>query len=188
MGQDEAMTTAMVALLRGINVGGHGKLPMTELREIVAGCGYSDVRTYIQSGNVVFASPTGDTAKVARTLRDAVAARSDVKPEVVVRSDAELVDAMGRNPFLARGEDPAALHVVFLGGTGRASLGIEDLGRYAPDEVMLDGHEVYLFMPNGLGRSKLAADVDRRLKPSGTTRNWRTVTKLAEMAGATDLG
>jgi uncharacterized protein (DUF1697 family) len=186
MRQDEAMTTAMVALLRGINVGGHGKLPMADLREIVAGCGYSDVRTYIQSGNVVFASPSGDSAKVARTLRDAIAARADLRPEVVVRTWAELVDVMGRNPFLARGEDPAALHVVFL-GSGRASLGIDDLGRYAPDEVVLDGHEAYLFMPNGLGRSKLAADVDRRLKPPGTTRNWRTVTKLAEMAGAIDL-
>jgi uncharacterized protein (DUF1697 family) len=182
------MTTAMIALLRGINVGGHGKLPMSDLREIVAGCGYTDVRTYIQSGNVVFASPSGDSEKVARTVRDAVAARADLRPEVVVRTWAEMVDAMGRNPFLARGEDPASLHAVFLGGTARASLGIDDLDRYAPDEVVLDGHEVYLFLPKGIGRSKLAADVDRRLKPSGTTRNWRTVTKLAEMAGATDLG
>ncbi len=182
------MTTAMVALLRGINVGGHGKLPMADLREIVAGCGYTDVRTYIQSGNVVFASPRGDSAAVARTLRDAVAAGSDVTPEVVVRSRDELAGVIDRNPFLARGEDPGALHVVFLGGSGRVSLGIDDPARYAPDEVIVDGHEVFLFMPNGLGRSKLAADVDRRLKPSGTTRNWRTVTKLAEMADATDLG
>ena len=182
------MTTAMVALLRGINVGGKAKLAMADLREIVTGCGYGDVRTYIQSGNVVFASPSRDPEQAAGTLRDAIAAGSSVRPEIVVRTCSQLVAAIERNPFLARGEDPAKLHVVFVGGSGRVTLGLDDLGRYAPDEVAVEGHEVFLFLPNGLGRSKLAADVDRRLKPSGTTRNWRTVTKLAEMVEATDLG
>jgi uncharacterized protein (DUF1697 family) len=172
----------MVALLRGVNVGGKAKLAMADLREIVAGCGFEDVRTYIQSGNVVFTTPgKADPDAVAATLATAIAAGSSVAPDVVVRTAAELAAVVDANPFLRRGEDTAHLHVSFTGT--KPDLGIDDLARYAPEEAATAGREVYLFLPNGMGRSKLAADLARRSRPPGTARNWRTVTKLLEMAG-----
>lgn len=173
---------AMVALLRGVNVGGKAKLAMTDLREIVAGCGFDDVRTYIQSGNVVFTAPVGaDPDDVAATLATAIAAGSSVTPDVVVRTGDELAAVVDANPFLRRGEDPAHLHVSFT--AVEPDLGVDDLARYAPEEAAAVGREVYLFLPNGMGRSKLAADLARRTRPAGTARNWRTVTKLLEMVG-----
>lgn len=104
---------SMVALLRGINVGGHGKLPMADLRSMAEGCGFTDVATYIQSGNLVF-STTEEPAAAAEALHDAIARGSDVSTSVVVRTGRQLASVMDASPFLARGEDPAHLHVVFL--------------------------------------------------------------------------
>ncbi len=176
-----ASTTGLVALLRGVNVGGRS-LAMTDLRAIVASCGYGDVRTYIQSGNVVFTAPgrPKDTA-VAATLEQALAAGTPLEPEVVVRTGPQLAAVIDANPFLRRGEDPAHLHVTFGAGTPGAEVGLDDLAAYVPEEAVALGREVYLFLPGGMGRSKLAADLARRWGATGTTRNWRTVTKLYAM-------
>lgn len=170
----------MVALLRGINVGGSGKLPMAQLREIVSGCGHDDVRTYIQSGNVVFTTSARSTAKVARELQDAIAASSTVKPAVIVRTRSELAAIVAANPFLARGEDAAHQHVVFLpDGTGAV-----DVPTSSPEgEAAEPGRAVvYLHLPHGVGRSKFASNVVAACGPVTTMRNWRTVTKLLSMA------
>ncbi|MCU1458267.1 MAG: hypothetical protein JWL73_2359 [Actinomycetia bacterium] len=172
----------MVALLRGVNVGGRGKLAMSDLREICAGCGYDDVKTYIQSGNVVFSTSARSTAVVEKKLADAIAAATDVSPAVMVRTRAELEKAMAANPFLQRGEDPNHLHVTFTSGTAKAELTLKDLDRYLPEEVAAIGHQIYFYLPDGLGNSKLAADFARQKSTPGTSRNWRTVTKLLEMA------
>ena len=127
--------TAMVALLRGINVGGRGKLPMARLREIVEGCGYTDVATYIQSGNVVLRARRQRPARVAATLAEAIAAGSDVSTSVVVRTVPELEDVVAASPFLARGEDPAHVHVVFLGPDDEPDLPAEPAA-FAPDEAV----------------------------------------------------
>jgi uncharacterized protein (DUF1697 family) len=170
----------MVALLRGVNVGGANKLPMADLREIAEGCGYQQVTTYIQSGNVVFTADVADTAKVALKLRRAIATQTSLDPAVIVRSRDELAAVVEANPFLRRGDDPAHLHVVFM---ERATpLRLKDLDAYAPEELEVVGRERYLFLPNGLGRSRLAADVTKQKSAPGTARNWRTVTKLLEMA------
>jgi uncharacterized protein (DUF1697 family) len=184
-----ASTTALVALLRGVNVGGRAKLPMADLRAIVAGCGYGEVRTYIQSGNVVFtaAGRPKDTV-VAQTLADALAAATPLQPEVVVRTGPQLAAVVDANPFVRRGEDPAHLHVTFGAGTAKAKVGIADLAGYAPEEAAAVGREVYLFLPGGLGRSRLAADLARRAGATGTTRNWRTVTRLAAMVAEVGAG
>jgi uncharacterized protein (DUF1697 family) len=171
--------TVMVALLRGINVGGRGKLPMADLRAIVEGLGHADVRTYIQSGNVVFRTRSRSTTAVAAALGEAIAAGTDVTTSVVVRTADELVAARDADPFVARGEDPGNVHLTFFPG---AAPDPGDLSDYAPDTAVALGGELHLFLPNGLGRSKLAADLDRRLAPGGTTRNWRTVTTLIAMA------
>jgi uncharacterized protein (DUF1697 family) len=100
---------------------------------------------------------------------------------VIIRTGTELAEVVDDSPFLARGEDPGSLHVVFLGPDDIPALP-DDLDAFAPDEAVVVGSEVHLFMPSGLGRSKLAAKVTR----SGTTRNWRTVTTLLDMVRAID--
>jgi uncharacterized protein (DUF1697 family) len=174
----------MVALLRGVNVGGKSSLSMSDLRAVAESCGYEHVRTYIQSGNLVFEAPARATsATVAKQLELAIADATVVEPEVVARTRAELAAAVDGNPFASRGEDPAHLHVVFTTGQAKASLGSIDLAGYAPEEAAAVGQHLYLFLPSGMGRSKLAADLSRRRGSTGTARNWRTVTKLLGMAG-----
>jgi uncharacterized protein (DUF1697 family) len=176
-----------IALLRGINVGGHNKLPMADLRSIAADSGLTDVATYIQSGNVVGVSRQS-ASRVGTDLHDAILAASGLDVRVVVRSATDLDTIVGENPFLERAIEDKQLHVVFLFARGSAKQikGV-DAADYAPDEVALRGSDAYLFTPNGLGRSKIATEsMMRRLGIQGTARNWRTVTKLAAMA--TELG
>ena len=175
----------MVALLRGVNVGGKGKLAMADLRTAAEACGYDNVRTYIQSGNLVFVAPSGSPQAVAERLRETIAATTQVQPEVIVRTRDELAAVVKQNPYAQRGEDAAHMHVVFAGGEEEASLGSIDLAPYAPEEAVAIARQLYLFLPTGMGRSKLAADLARGKGPSGTTRNWRTVNKLLEMADET---
>jgi uncharacterized protein (DUF1697 family) len=179
--RETAPVTVMVALLRGINVGGKGKLPMADLRAIAEDLGYGDVATYIQSGNLVLS--TSDSAtKVASDLAVAVAAGSSVAPAVLVRTRSQLAKVVRDSPFLARGEDAAHLHVAFTDGPAAAGLEGIDLPAYAPEEAIAIGKELHLLLPNGMGRSRLAADLARQKGPVATTRNWRTVTTLVTMA------
>lgn len=176
--------TAYVALLRGINVGGHNKLPMAGLRAVATDCGFGDVATYIQSGNVVFTARAG-AKKVAALLHDAILAELGVNTRVVVRTGAQLQSIVECNAFVARGADTKLLHVAFMYEESTPTLDAVDPQVYAPDEIAVDGTEAYLYVPNGLGRSKLANEtILRKLGILGTTRNWRTVTTLAEMTAA----
>jgi uncharacterized protein (DUF1697 family) len=171
----------MVALLRGINVGGKGSLAMAKLREVAEGLGYDDVQTYIQSGNLVLR--TSDPAStVERDLAEAIAGLGGVQPAVIVRSRAQLQKVVDGNPFLKRGEDASSCHVVFAAKARELPLGRLDLSAYAPEEAVAVGKELYLFLPGGMGRSKLAGDLAKDKTAVGTARNWRTVTKLLEMA------
>jgi len=172
-----------VALLRGINVGGKNLLPMQALAEIFAGAGCREVRTYIQSGNVVFRSDRPE--EVAKAASGEIAARFGLKVPVVVRTAEEFRGAMEGNPFLARGLDADWLHVMFLAEAPTAEMvaGL-DAARSVPDEFVARGREVYLHLPNGAARTKLTnAYFDARLKTVGTQRNWKTVKALAEMLG-----
>jgi uncharacterized protein (DUF1697 family) len=171
----------MVALLRGVNVGGRGKLPMADLRAIAEDLGYGEVATYIQSGNLVLTT-SASAATVARDLAAAIAAGTSVAPAVVVRTRSQLAKVVRDSPFLARGEDEGHLHVTFTDGPASAAVAGLDLAPYAPEEATAIGKELHLFLPNGLGRSKLAADLSRQKGTVGTTRSWRTVTKLLAMA------
>lgn len=175
----------VVALLRGVNVGGKARLAMADLRRAVEAGGYVDVATYVQSGNVVLRVPadhpdTGDPSSVADTLRRSISESTNVQPDVVVRTLDELRAVSTSNPFLDRSPDPTHHHVVFLAEP--ASLGDLDPSEFAPEDAVASGREVYLFLPGGIGRSKLAAALSRRGTGSGTVRNWRTVTKLLAMA------
>jgi uncharacterized protein (DUF1697 family) len=172
----------MVALLRAVNVGGKSTLAMADLRRIAAGCGCDQVRTYIQSGNLVFSTSRRSPAATAARLRAAIAEQSLVAPEVIVRTRRELAEVLRRNPYVARGEDLANLHVLFVGGRAQASVSVADIDAYRPEEATAVGQELYLHLPSGVGRSKLVADLGRGSAPPGTMRSWRTVTKLMELA------
>ncbi|QSB05167.1 DUF1697 domain-containing protein [Natronoglycomyces albus] len=179
--------TAMVALLRGINVGGTSVISMADVRQIATECGYGNVGTYVQSGNLVFTA-SQDPDEVAATLRTAFAESSSVEPEVIVRTQAELHEVVAANPFLDRDAEPKQLQVVFMPGNEPASVAGVDLESFAPEAAAVVGRELYMYLPNGMGRSKLAAALMRKSGTSGTARNWRTVTKLAAMADeAADL-
>lgn len=182
--REDRRVTVMVALLRGVNVGGRGTVAMADVRAAAEACGYTDVRSYIQSGNLVFSVPgRSSVTTVAGKLQRAIADTTSVQPEVIVRTRAELAAVVDANPFLVRGEDPAHLHVVLSQGPmGRKGLASLDLAAYAPEEAEAVGTALYLLLPSGIGRSKLAADLARSKGPAGTTRNWRTITRLLAMA------
>jgi uncharacterized protein (DUF1697 family) len=172
-----------VALLRGINVGGRNKLAMAKLREIAEGCGFEDVKSYVQSGNLVFSAAKLRGAPVAALLREAILEQARLDVAVMVRTRRELAAVVAANPFANRVGDPTKLHVVFWDRAPRPSpLAALDLAVYAPEEARLVAGHLYLYLPEGMGRSRLAADLSRRKGPSGTARNWRTVTNLLGMA------
>jgi uncharacterized protein (DUF1697 family) len=175
----------LVALLRGVNVGGKAKVPMPELRSQLSDLGFEDVVTYVQSGNVVFR--TGGGAKqvagqVERTIADAFG----LDVTVIVRTPAQLRTIAKSNPFLAEETDPQKLHVVFLSDRPSAAAAAAlDPDRSPPDRFHLRGRELYLHLPNGSGRSKLTNDyLERRLGVRATARNWRTLLKLIELTEA----
>ncbi len=178
------MTTVMVALLRGVNVGGATKVPMVDLRRVVADCGYGDVRTYVNSGNVVLTADDPDPGAVAARLQAACAEAFPARPDVVVRTRDELRAVVAANPFLDRDGDPTHHHVVFLPGQDPPVAPDLDIAAFHPEDLALGGREVYLYLPFGMGRSALATRLAARTGERGTARNWRTVTTLASLADA----
>ena len=177
--------SAYVALLRGINVGGNNMLPMKDLAAMFEKAGCADVRTYIQSGNVIFRADADVAARIPDVIAKGIAARSKIKIPVVVRTAADLRRVAEKNPFLRRGVDVDKLHVVFLAAKpASAALSALDPKRSPPDEFAAEGGEVFLHCPNGYGRSKLSnAYFDAKLATTSTVRNWRTVLKLLELCG-----
>jgi uncharacterized protein (DUF1697 family) len=166
-----------VALLRGVNVGGR-TLPMAELRELVESLGFGDVRTYIQSGNVLFSAPRKPKADV---LEAAIERRFGLQVDVMLRSPAELRRVIERNPF--PDAERSKLHVGFMARKpAAATVAALDGDAFAPERFAIVGTDLYLHLPNGMGRTKLPDYVLRRVKVPTTIRNWNTVSKLAELA------
>jgi uncharacterized protein (DUF1697 family) len=174
-----------VALLRGVNVGGKHSLPMKDLVAIFEGAGCRDVRTYIQSGNVVFRATRSDASRVPERVVRAVADRLGFEAPLLLRTAAELGAVARGNPFLRTGADPGTLHVLFLADRPTpAKVATLDPSRSPPDEFVVLGREIYLRCPGGVARTRLTTGwVDSTLGTTSTMRNWRTVLKLVELAG-----
>ena len=172
-----------VALLRGINVGGKNKLPMKDLVAMFERAGCVTTRHYIQSGNVVFSAAPALAAKIPAVVAAAIEKGFGLRVPVVVRSEKELRAVATANPFVAAGVDLDALHVMFLADQpSKAGVAALDPARSPPDEFVVNGREVYLACPNGVGRTKLSnAWFDTKLGTISTARNWRTVLKLVAM-------
>jgi uncharacterized protein (DUF1697 family) len=175
----------MVALLRGVNVGGSTSLAMADLRRAAVDCGFDHVRTYIQSGNLVFSTRSLSTHAVADALRRNLARRTSFRPDVIVRTHAELREVVEANPYCDRGATPTQLHAVFLSRATGVASPIADPASFLPEEACVRGAHCYVYLPGGVGRSRLAAALAKGNSASGTMRNWRTVTRLLELADAT---
>jgi uncharacterized protein (DUF1697 family) len=173
--------TTYVALLRGINVGGNNKVPMAELRDMCFALGYQQVETYIQSGNVVFEAAGSETEVVA-AMEAALLATFGLVLSVVVRSAAAIADIVARNPFPSE-TDGKKLHVTCFDQPLVAAMVTKlDPTISPPDTFVLDGRDMYLHLPGGMGTSKLAVHVGQKLGKLGTTRNWNTVLKLVVLS------
>ena len=173
--------TTYVALLRGINVGGNNKVPMADLRTMCLGLGYNNVETYIQSGNVVFDAP-GSEASVATEMEAGLLSTFGLTLSVVVRSAPELIDLVARNPFPSETDGTKLYVTCFTEPLVAAMVAKLDPVIALPDTFVLDGRDMFLHLPGGMGTSKLAVHVGQKLGKLGTTRNWNTVLKLAEMS------
>jgi uncharacterized protein (DUF1697 family) len=192
-------TERYAALLRGVNVGGRGKVGMEDLRTLFSDAGLTDVASYVQSGNVVFTSSKRDVTKLSRSIEQKISADLGLEVTVLIRSAAELRGIEKGNPLIGRTDDSTKLHVTFLAdqpdpelvaklphGTGGAKSGNgtggAKSGNGTADELTVVGREVYLFCPGGYGNSKLNNTfIEKKLATRATTRNWRTVGKLVEM-------
>lgn len=173
-----------VALLQGINIGKHKRVAMADLTALVEGLGHADVKTHLNSGNVVFTAGGGTNAELATAIEDAIAAELGLDVPVVVRSGEELARIVANNPFPEAAADPKTLHVTFLGAEPDpervAALAEVDRGE---DDYRVAGADVYLFYPNRTtGATFMPTGLGKALGVVATSRNWRTVTRLAEMA------
>ncbi len=169
-----------IALLRGINVGGKNILPMKDLLEIFEGMGFTDVDSYIQSGNVVFNSKTNCSNKTAIELASRIDDRHGIAPIVLLLKASELKTAIENNPYEV--QDGKTLHFYFLGSKPKnPDLQRLTEARSASEQFKLEGKIFYLHAPDGIGRSKLAAAVEQSMGVVVTARNLNTVKKLISM-------
>ncbi|MGA8535244.1 MAG: DUF1697 domain-containing protein [Candidatus Tumulicola sp.] len=183
---DRSQAEVWVALLRGINVGGKHSLPMKQLVEMFAEARCVDVRSYIQSGNVVFTAPLSVVKTLPAVLAKRIEERFGFRAPIIVRSRDEMGRIIRGNPFLKAGLPQTALHVYFLADLpGADAVKRLDPSRSATDVFDVRGREIYLHLPNGMARTKLTnAYFDAQLSTVATARNWATVLKLQAMMNA----
>lgn len=174
-----------ISMLRAVNVAGHNVIKMDALRELYQSLKLRDAQTYVQSGNVVFRTEERDLALLTKRIQNGIERTFACRPDVILRTTAELRDVIARNPFAKRrGIEPNKLLVTFLA----ADPGPEVRGQVLkikcdPEELHIIGRELYIYFLNGMGRTKLSwAVLERALKIPGTGRNWNSVIKLLEMA------
>lgn len=172
-----------IALLRGINVGGNNMLPMKDLVRDLESLGLRNVRTYIQSGNVVFETARTPGASLEEKIEVAIEKRRGFRPHVLVVSADRLKGIIDANPFPKAAAEPKTLHAFFLASPPK-SPDLESLHKVAvrSERFHLGEHAFYLHTPDGLGKSKLATQVERRLGVEATARNWNTVLRLWTLA------
>ena len=172
-----------IALLRGVNVGGHNVIAMKSLRALLDGLGLSDVRSYIQSGNCVFDSVEQDAAVLRDSIANAIEAQFKFRPQVFVLAQRDLATAIHNNPFPQAQTTPQLLHFYFLSDP-TAAVDLAELHRVKTqsEQFCVVGQVFYLFTPDGFRNSKVAGKVDRCIGAPVTARNLRTVLKIAELA------
>jgi uncharacterized protein (DUF1697 family) len=172
-----------IALFRGVNVGGKNLLPMKELVRLLEGLTCRNVRTFIQSGNAVLESPEEDRSLLSGRITDEIRKEFGFAPHVLLLTLEELEQAVRDNPFPEAETDPSKLHLGFL-ASPPAGAGLNKLEslRSASERFSVTDRVLYLHAPDGIGRSKLAANAERLLGGPMTDRSWSTVSKLRDLA------
>jgi len=181
--------TVYVSMLRAVNVGGTSRIKMEALRAVYESLGLADVRTLLQSGNVVFRSGLTDRERLVKRIMQEIERQLDLEVEVILRTLAEIESIVERGPVLSASADMGKLLVMFLssvpGAAAQAALMKWHKSKQLKEMVELRGPEIYLYYPDGVGRSKLTnAVIESHLDTSGTSRNWNTLTKLVETGRA----
>jgi uncharacterized protein (DUF1697 family) len=177
------MAQRLIALLRGINVGGNKLIDMGRLRDLLADLGYTDVRTYLQSGNAVFTSPT-PPREAAADVEAGIAKEFGIDCRVIVRTGPQLAAVIAADPLLHLLGNPSRHFVAFLDRSPQPDAAQALSQRdYGADQLRIVDEHIYLWCPNGISKSAFAKiNLDRVLGTAVTVRNWNTVTKLAELA------
>jgi uncharacterized protein (DUF1697 family) len=181
----------VISMLRGVNVGSHNRIKMDALRSLYESLKLEGPQTYVQSGNVLFRTKDKNMSQLAKKIQDGIERKFGFRPEVIVRTTEELRNAIAANPFSKRRDiEPGKLLVTFL--AAEPAPGVEstlDAFKAYPEELRLKGRELYIYFPNGAGKSKLPwSSVEKWLKVTGTARNWNSVTKMLEMAEKMEVG
>jgi uncharacterized protein (DUF1697 family) len=177
------MPRTHVALLRGVNLSGKNRLPMKDLAVIFTEAGCQNVHTYIQSGNVIFSAGCKLAVRLPGLITAEIARRFEFRTQIILRTGEEMREVIANNPFVKAAVAEQELHVMFLAELPDSrDVDRLDKHRSPPDEFIVRGREIYLRLPNGMGRTKLGNSYfDSKLRTTSTARNWRTVLKLAEM-------
>jgi uncharacterized protein (DUF1697 family) len=165
---------------------GHNTIKMTRLTDLFRQFGYSDAETYIQSGNIVFTCQIGNTDDISSGIRKAILSEFNLNIAVITRTSDEMQKIISASPFLDEpGFDPSKMAVLFLEHEPSEAQVMQVAGiEYPPDKFHINGSEIYIYCPNGFGKTKLYTNFfEAKMKVTGTARNWRTVNKLLEMAG-----
>jgi uncharacterized protein (DUF1697 family) len=172
-----------VALLRGVNVGGKNALPMKELVAVLEDLGSRNVKTYIQSGNVVFESQEKDASRLSKKIKVEIKQRRGFEPHVLLLELEDFEKVIKKNPFPEVKTDPRALHAGFLASAPEnPNLKTLESLKSDSERFHLIDKVFYLHAPEGVGRSKLAANAEKLLGVPMTDRNWKTVCEIWEMA------
>ncbi len=178
----------VISMLRGVNVGPHNRIKMDALRALYESLKLEGPRTYVQSGNVIFRTKEKNTAKLAAKIQDAIEKTFKFRPEVILRTTGEMKTAAAATPFAgSRKLEPGKILVSFLAAEppegARAKLAALLSAKSYPEELHLIGRELYIYFPNGAGKSKLPwSQLERLVNVTGTARNWNSVLAMLEIA------
>jgi uncharacterized protein (DUF1697 family) len=175
----------LISMLRGVNLGPHNRIKMDALRAVYESLKFETPRTYVQSGNVIFRTKEKNSGQLAAKIRTAIEKKFKCSPEVILRTAEDLRKAIAMTPFADRPNlEPGKILVTFLAAAPPldAQAGFDKFKDY-PEEVYLKGRELYIYFPNGAGKSKLPwSAVEKLLKVTGTARNWNSVKAMLEIA------
>jgi uncharacterized protein (DUF1697 family) len=173
-----------LAMLRGINVSGHNMIKMDALKSMLENCGFQNIETYIQSGNVFLDSEDENANSVGFTIKQEIVKQFGYDVPVIVLSKADLEKCLTNNPFFKeKNVDTKKLYVAFISKELNASA-LNDLktSQFKPDEAFIDGNRIYMKLETGAGNTKLTQKyIEKKLNVTATSRNWNTVNKLIEM-------
>jgi uncharacterized protein (DUF1697 family) len=174
-----------IALLRGINIGSKNRIKMADLRTIFESMGYENVKTYLQSGNVIFDADSDNETKIADRIEKKINKTFGFSVNIIIRTESELKDIVNNNPFIEENRTEIdKFHVTFLKEKPDKETVLNlDLNNNENEKFEVIGREVYLHLPNGYSRTKLTNNTfEKKLKTIATTRNWKTATKLLELS------